>query len=173
MTGNVTGNVTGNTSGSSGSCTGNSVTATTATVATTVTLTSNSANTAYRVPFTSADTGNVSLFSDTADGMTYNPSTNTLVAGTYNTTSDERIKRNINPIDDALEILNELNGVRFEWKNSGVPSAGVIAQDVEKVLPELVDEVDDIMRVNYDGLIGVLIESVKTLSKRVEELENK
>ena len=46
-------------------------------------------------------------------------------------------------------------------------------QDVEKVLPELVHEVNEVKRVNYDGLIGVLIESVKTLTKRVEELENK
>ena len=72
-----------------------------------------------------------------------------------------------------LEILEELNGVKFEWKENGLPSAGVIAQDVEKVLPELVHEVNEVKRVNYDGLIGVLIESVKTLAKRVEELENK
>ena len=61
----------------------------------------------------------------------------------------------------ASEILSELNGVKFEWKENGLPS-GVIAQDVEKVLPELVHEVNEVKRVNYDGLIGVLIESVKT-----------
>ena len=54
--------------------------------------------------------------------LTYNPSTNTLTAGTYDTSSDERIKKNINPIDDALEILSELNGVKFEWKENGLPS---------------------------------------------------
>ena len=52
------------------------------------------------------------------------------------------------------EILSELNGVKFEWKENGLPSAGVIAQDVEKVLPELVHEVNEVKRVNYDGLIG-------------------
>jgi hypothetical protein len=65
--------------------------------------------------------------------------------------------------------------VKFVWKDLGTPSVGVIAQDVEKVLPELVSERDDIgtKSVNYNGLVGVLIEAVKELSARVSELENR
>ena len=172
LTGNVTGNVTGNLTGDvTGDVTGNADTATTATSSTNIRVDSDSTNTDRIIVF--ADSTGTSKRAKADTNLTYNPSTNTLTAGTYDTSSDERIKKNINPIDDALEILSELNGVKFEWKENGLPSAGVIAQDVEKVLPELVHEVNEVKRVNYDGLIGVLIESVKTLTKRVEELENK
>ena len=49
---------------------------------------------------------------------------------------------------------------------------GVIAQDVEEVFPELVNEKEEFKSVNYNGLVGALIEAVKELSARVEELEN-
>ena len=80
FTGNVTGNVTGNCTGSSGSCTGN---AATATEATNVTVTSDTANTAYRVPFVSANSGTAAIYADNDSGMTYNPSTNVLTAGSF------------------------------------------------------------------------------------------
>ena len=63
--------------------------------------------------------------------------------------------------------------MRFTWNSNDEDTLGVIAQDVEKVLPELVKEDKDGMKsVNYNGLIGVLIQSVKELSERVEKLEN-
>ena len=172
LTGDVTGNVAGNLTGNvTGDVTGNADTATTASSSTNIQIDSGSTNADRLIVFADGTGSSQRAKADT--DLTYNPSTNTLTAGTYDTSSDERIKKNINPIDDALEILSELNGVKFEWKENGLPSAGVIAQDVEKVLPELVHEVNEVKRVNYDGLIGVLIESVKTLAKRVEELENK
>ena len=172
MTGDVTGNVAGNLTGNvTGDVTGNADSATLATSSTNIQIDGGSTDANRLIVF--ADGTGTSQRAKADTDLTYNPSTNTLTAGTYDTSSDERIKKNINPIDDALEILSELNGVKFEWKENGLPSAGVIAQDVEKVLPELVHEVNEVKRVNYDGLIGVLIESVKTLTKRVEELENK
>jgi hypothetical protein len=63
-----------------------------------------------------------------------------------------------------------LNGVTFNWIKNNRPSVGVIAQDVEKVFPELVNSSDP-KTVNYDGLIGLLIEAVKELSEEVEELK--
>jgi len=90
----------------------------------------------------------------------------------FDSTSDERLKTNIQIVDGALDKVNRLRGVSFEWKESGEPSYGVIAQELESVLPELVHG-DDPKRVNYNGIIGVLIESIKELSARVDELENK
>jgi hypothetical protein len=75
-------------------------------------------------------------------------------------------------VDGALDKVNRLRGVSFDWKESGKSSYGVIAQELEVVLPELVHG-DDPKRVNYNGIIGVLIESIKELSARVDELENK
>jgi len=90
----------------------------------------------------------------------------------FDSTSDERLKTNIQVVDGALSKVNRLRGVSFDWKESGESSYGVIAQELESVLPELVHG-DDPKRVNYNGIIGVLIESIKELSARVDELENK
>ena len=56
--------------------------------------------------------------------------------------------------------------MRFDWKDSGESSLGVIAQDLEKVLPELVSETDGVKSVNYNGIIGVLIQAIKELNQK-------
>jgi len=100
----------------------------------------------------------------------------------YSTTiSDERLKENIYGIEGALDKVNQLNGYTFTYKADGKVSAGVIAQEVEKVLPEAVSEkelplkVDDEEKykvVNYDALHGLLIEAIKELKAEIEELKN-
>jgi hypothetical protein len=89
----------------------------------------------------------------------------------FNSTSDINLKENINTIDSALETVNQLRGVSFDWKDTGRRSYGVIAQEIEKILPELVSN-SDIKTVNYNGIIGVLIEAVKELSAEIEELKS-
>ena len=101
----------------------------------------------------------------------------------YSTTiSDERLKDNIEIVDGALDKVKELKGVTFNRKQDGQKSAGVIAQDVEKVLPEAVKHKalplhtgdDELFKtVQYDALHALLIEAVKELSEKVEKLENK
>lgn len=88
----------------------------------------------------------------------------------FNATSDINLKENIRPIDNSAQIINELEGVRFVWKADGKESIGVIAQEIEKTLPELVSN-GDIKTVNYNGLIGVLIEAVKDQHKQINELK--
>jgi len=93
-------------------------------------------------------------------------------------TSDERLKDNIQLIDNAVEKVQQLRGVEFDWKD-GMPKAGqhdygVIAQDVIKVMPELVNQrPDGYFAVDYDKIIGLLIEVVKEQEKRIKDLENK
>ena len=97
-----------------------------------------------------------------------------MYANTFTSTSDERLKANIERIDDPFVILNEIKGVRFDWKDGGDPSVGVIAQDVEKVLPEAVKTDPEGMKsVCYDMLIGVLIEAIKDQQKRIDDLEER
>jgi hypothetical protein len=92
--------------------------------------------------------------------------------------SDERLKDNIELISNPIEKVQQLRGVEFDWKD-GMPKAGqhdygVIAQDVIKVLPELVNQRQDgYYAVDYDKIIGLLIEVVKEQEKRIKELENK
>ena len=90
----------------------------------------------------------------------------------FNTTSDRNVKTNITPITDSASIINSLTGVRFNWKTDNTPSAGLIAQDVEAVMPELIRESEaGIKSINYAGIIGALVEAVKELTERVKQLE--
>jgi len=93
--------------------------------------------------------------------------------------SDERLKDNIELISNPIEKVKQLRGVEFDWNDKSMFKAGkhdygVIAQDVEKVLPELVKETHTgYLGVDYDKMIGLLIEVVKEQEKRIKELENK
>ena len=94
--------------------------------------------------------------------------------------SDRKLKDNIEVIESPLEKIQKLNGVTFNWKRDGEASAGVIAQDVQKVLPSAVKEVPELngegedatrLNVDYNQIIGLLVESVKELKKEIEELK--
>jgi hypothetical protein len=87
-------------------------------------------------------------------------------------TSDRNLKTNIQTVDNALDIVGNLRGVSFDWKSNGNPSYGVIAQELEQVLPELVSDGDP-KAVSYNGIIGVLIEAIKELKEEIEELKKK
>ena len=98
------------------------------------------------------------------------------------TISDERLKENIQPIENALSKVGQLNGVTFTYTPDGKDSAGLIAQDVEKVLPSAVQEMEVPLKVDdgneykvlqYDQTIGLLVEAIKELTAKVEELEKK
>ena len=102
----------------------------------------------------------------------------------YSTTiSDQRLKDDVQTIDNALDKVSNLRGVSYTWNNGnrkGQKDLGLIAQEVEQVLPELVREKEMPMidggtykTVDYEKIVGVLIESVKELSAKVTELENK
>ena len=92
-------------------------------------------------------------------------------------TSDERMKTNIQVIDDALAKVCSLRGVTFTWdelhkEHHGYEGqdTGVIAQDVVKVLPEVVTTRDNgFMAVKYEKMIGLLIEAIKELNEKVEK----
>ena len=92
--------------------------------------------------------------------------------------SDERLKSEIKTIEDGLTKVEQLRGVTYvrdDIKDSG-QQLGVIAQEIEKVLPQVVLTANDDMQtksVDYGRLTGVLIEAVKELSARVKELESK
>ena len=91
--------------------------------------------------------------------------------------SDKKLKENIQVVPNALDKVQALNGVTFDWKRDGTPSAGVIAQEVQGVLPEAVKEVtslkggDSHLTVNYHALTSILIESIKELKAEIDELK--
>lgn len=87
--------------------------------------------------------------------------------------SDARLKHDIEPIKNALDKVNQLQGVSFTWNSD--PSIGVqfglIAQDVQKVIPEVVNEHNGLLGVDYTETIGVLIEAIKELSQQNRSLK--
>lgn len=91
-----------------------------------------------------------------------------------NTASDARLKKNISTIDNGLEKVNAMRGVSYELLRDSTRNVGVIAQEMEEVVPEVVTERSDGMKtVNYGALVGVLIEAVKELTQEVETLKAK
>ena len=101
-----------------------------------------------------------------------------VIAYSTTTASDENLKKDITTVTDAVAKVEALKGVTFTWKKNDNTSAGVIAQDVEKVLPDAVRTVadfdgNDYLAVNYNALISILIESIKELSAKVKVLEAK
>ena len=96
--------------------------------------------------------------------------TGTIVASSNITAySDERLKSNVETIPNALEKVNALRGVSFD--KDGERGLGVIAQEVEKVLPEVVLDGEEYKSVAYGNMVGVLIEAIKELTKEVEDLK--
>jgi hypothetical protein len=111
--------------------------------------------------------------------------TGVTVSGDVNSTSDIRYKKNIETIDSALEKVQSLRGVTFDWDNDAFTedentkkpnftarATGVIAQDVEKVLPEAVRENEDgFKNVAYGNMVGLLIEAIKEQQTQIDELK--
>ena len=87
--------------------------------------------------------------------------------------SDARLKENISTIDSALSLVMQLRGVRYNKKDSGATSIGVVAQEVQPFVPEVVQDNGEYLSVAYGNLVGLLIEAIKELTAKVEELENK
>lgn len=99
---------------------------------------------------------------------------NITATGNITAFSDARLKDNITKIPDALNKLNLLKGVTYTRKDiaSDKQYAGLIAQDVQKVLPEAVATTEgDIISVDYNGVIGLLVEAIKELNNRIDKLE--
>jgi len=130
---------------------------------------SNSAQWVDAAPFnTGVISGNATFDSITVNGNVY--ISGIVTATDFDALSDIRYKENIHTVNDALSKVTEMRGVRFDWKESGLPSYGVIAQELQEVLPELVHGSDP-KTVNYNGIIGVLIEAIKDLKAEIEELK--
>lgn len=93
-----------------------------------------------------------------------------VTAADINSTSDVNLKTNIQTVENALDTVSQLRGVSFDWKETGKSSYGVIAQELEEILPELVKN-GDVKSVNYNGIVGVLIEAIKELKNEIKELK--
>lgn len=88
------------------------------------------------------------------------------------TGSDRRIKDNINQIENALDKIDKLNGVSYYNKLSGFNEIGLIAQDVQQVIPEVVSSEGTVLGIQYGNMIALLIEGIKELRKEIKNGQN-
>ena len=98
--------------------------------------------------------------------------TGVVTATDFNSTSDARLKTNVQVIDEPLDKIVRIDGVSFNWIKNNKPSMGVIADNIQEVLPELVSGSDP-KTVNYNGLIGLLIEVVKEQQTQIDSLNDR
>jgi len=115
---------------------------------------------------------NASNDATTSPNLTFN-GTNLVCAGTVTANSDERLKENVETIPDALDKVKQLRGVEFDHKNTGDHCLGVIAQEVEKIVPDVVyEDVHGVKSVAYMNMVALLIEAVKDQQKQIDELKS-
>ena len=95
---------------------------------------------------------------------------NLTASGNVTAYSDERLKDNIRTVDNALNMVEDMRGVFYD--KDGEAGVGVIAQEMQKVLPEAVNEEGEYLSVAYGNVVGVLIEAIKELKAEIEELKN-
>ena len=113
---------------------------------------------------------------NTVNDLTYNleVSGSIRASGAVLSNSDERLKENIYIIDNALSRVSQIEGVYFDWKDGGDRQVGVIAQQVEKVLPEVVSkDKNSYLSVDYSKIVPLLIEAINEQSNNIKDLEDR
>jgi hypothetical protein len=140
------------------------------------TITAETASTSFFFPtFSNVASGTPAGTYAADNKLEFQPSSGTLYATVFTSLSDQTQKENIRPIENAIEMVSQMNGVYYDWidkHNKG--SVGVIAQEMEKILPEVVTTNDrGLKTVSYGNIVGVLIEAIKEQQIRIEELERK
>ena len=135
-------------------------------------------------------TGDDHQFRNSSDvtKVSFDSSGNGVFAGNvtaYGSPSDIRLKENVEVIDNALDKVKQLKGITYDLKSDGNRLTGLIAQDLEKVLPEAVYTAEDLegkehLAIRYGNTVGLLVEAIKeqqeqieTLTAKVKELEDK
>ena len=119
--------------------------------------------------------------SSDATKVSFDSSGNGVFAGNvtaYGSPSDIVLKENVEVIDNAMNKVNQLKGITYDLKSDGNRLTGLVAQDLEKVLPEAVYTAEDLdgkehLAIRYGNTVGLLVEAIKELSAKIEKLEGK
>jgi hypothetical protein len=141
---------------------------------------STATNASHFITFVDSNNGSLTaenMFTDA--GISYNPSTNNLTvtgdvfADDFDTTSDATLKENVVTVADALQKVLALRGVNYNRIGKNKLELGLIAQEVEQVVPEVVGENEDGKKtVSYGNIVGLLIEAIKELSNEIDRLKS-
>jgi hypothetical protein len=120
---------------------------------------------------TTFSASNISTGGTLASGGNITSGGSITATGNVTAYSDRNLKKDILTICDALEKVKALRGVNFTMINTGAELIGVIAQEVQEVVPEVVQDNNGVLSVAYGNLTALLIEAVKELSDRLDAVE--
>lgn len=134
-----------------------------------------STNETYYPLLSSITSGSISNFTISTTKLYFNPFTGDLTATNINSLSDISFKENVNTIPNGLTVVEQLRPVEFVWKDTKEKAYGVIAQEIEKVLPEVVqtNPGTGIKTVSYNQVIPFLIKSIQELTEEINLLKSK
>jgi len=128
----------------------------------------------------SAAFGGAAIDTDFGIVLPNNATTGRLKANSVVTYSSRQLKTNIEDIKDPINKIMSLRGVSYNWKDSGQPDIGLVAEEVKNIIPEVVHDSKDYMALDYSRLTSILIEAVKAqqsqilaLTKEIDGLKNK
>jgi hypothetical protein len=129
--------------------------------------------------FSSVTSGTLSSLNVSSTNITFTPSTgNLVVSGTVTANSDEKLKTNIKTIENALDKVLSLRGVEFDRVDTGDHQIGVIAQEVEQIIPDVVYPKQPLpdyetKSVAYSNIVALLIEAIKEQNQKIADLERR
>lgn len=104
----------------------------------------------------------------------FNPSTGQLNSTDFNSLSDVRKKKDVHTITDAVNVVSQLRGVSFKWIENDRNSMGVIAQEIEQILPSVVSTSEDGEKsVSYSNIVAVLIEAIKEQQREINTIKQR
>jgi hypothetical protein len=127
----------------------------------------------YYPSLSTVTTGTLTTVNVSSTKLTFTPSTGTLNATAFNSLSDRRAKTNIESLPYGLTDVLNLEPKKFQMKDTGLFSIGLIAQEVENIIPEVVHLADGYKGINYSVLVAVLINAIKELNSEIQELKQK
>jgi hypothetical protein len=97
-----------------------------------------------------------------------------VTASNFLASSDRRLKMNFVNLQDSLDKIRHINGVKFDWKDSGLPDVGFVAQEVQDVFPEVVmTGSDGFLKVDYARVVVLLLEAVKTMDTEMTVMKQR
>jgi len=144
----------------------------TANIANFINVTDDTTTNASRYPIFANGTSGTITEQVSSTKLFFNPSTGLLTSTDYNSSSDKRLKKNIKTVESALDKVIALRGVSFDWKEGGAKAIGLIAQEAEKVIPEIVSQDENgYLGIKYNNLIGVLVEAIKEQQEQINTLK--
>lgn len=127
-------------------------------------------NSTYYPSLTTATSGSISSANVSSTKLYFNPSTGALAATDFNSLSDETYKTNVVRLENVRQLLDKISGYSFDWKDGTGSSYGVLAQEVEKVMPNAVTN-GERKTVNYAAISAFMIEAIKDLYVELDKIK--